>query len=97
MKKYKAIIIDGKKLFRRFTAGLLLLSLLFIGARLCAFSLQRANFSLTPNAETMLGDVIPSVTVTANGAPSVKAVRCSAAAGFSPCSFNGISKTPPPC
>ena len=27
MKKYKAIIIDGKKLFRRFTAGLLLLSL----------------------------------------------------------------------
>lgn len=74
MKKYKAIIIDGKKLFRRFTAGLLLLSLLFTGAKLCAFSLRRASFSLTPNAETMLGDVIPSVTVTANGAPSVKAV-----------------------
>lgn len=74
MKKYKAIIIDGKKLFRRFTAGVLLLSLLFTGAKLCAFSLRRASFSLTPNAETMLGDVIPSVTVTANATPSVKAV-----------------------
>lgn len=72
MKKYKAIIIDGKKLFRRFTAGLLLLSLLLIGARLCAFSLQRAKFSFTPSAETMLGDVIPSVTVTANATPSVR-------------------------
>lgn len=72
MKKYKAIIIDGKKLFRRFTAGVLLLSLLFTGARLCAFSLQRTKFSFTPNAETMLGDVIPSVTVTANATPSVR-------------------------
>lgn len=72
MKKYKAIIIDGKKLFRRFTAGLLLLSLLLIGARLCAFSLQRAKFSFTPNAETILDDVIPSVTVTANGTSSVR-------------------------